>query len=74
MNTLFQIFVTLAYNNEKAARIAPIASFQLIAYFVADFLFLETSQPMLWNKIVGGSLIFLSNIVISMLKCYNVIH
>ena len=64
----------MAYTKEKAARLAPIAAFQLIGNFAADILFLDTSKPLLWNKIVGGLLIFGSNIVVSILKCYNVIN
>jgi drug/metabolite transporter (DMT)-like permease len=68
-NMLFQIFLTLAYFNEKAARLAPIASFQIIVYFIVDYLFLEVNEPVLWNKIIGGLLIFLYNVLISILKC-----
>lgn len=65
--------MTMAFNREKAARVAPIGAFQLIINFGFDFYILKKGIGIRINEILGGLMIFLSNLTVGMLKCYNVI-
>ena len=66
---LFQIFTTLAFIKEKAARVAPIGAFQLIINCAVDIFILNRDKPVKYNQVIGAFLIFCSNITLSILKC-----
>ena len=68
-NILCQVFMTLAYLKEKAARVAPIGAFQLIINCGVDIFILNSDKPVQYNQVIGALIIFCSNITISMLKC-----
>ena len=68
-NILFQVFITLAYLKEKAARVAPIGAFQLIINCGVDIFILNSDKPVQYNQVIGALIIFCSNISISILKC-----
>ena len=65
--------MTLAFLTEKAARVAPVGSLQLIINFMVDLLVLNKDRPVKYNEIIGGMLMFVSNVTVSILKCQNVI-
>ena len=44
-NTMCQVFITLAYLKEKAARVAPIGAFQLIINCGVDIFILNKDKP-----------------------------
>jgi len=65
----FQLFMTMAFIKEKAARVAPIGAFQLIINCGVDIFILNSDKPVQYNQVIGALIIFCSNITISMLKC-----
>lgn len=69
----FQVLMTLAFTKEKAARVAPIGAFQLILNFGFDFFILNKGVGIRINEVLGGLMIFLSNLTVGILKCQNVI-
>lgn len=71
--TSFQIFVTLAFLKEQPARVAPLGSLQLILNCMFDFLVLRRGEPPKYNQMLGGAVILISNVTVSVLKCRNVI-
>ena len=71
--TSFQICVTLAFLKEQPARVAPLGSLQLILNCLFDFFVLRKDQPPKYNQILGGAVILISNVTVSVLKCKNVI-
>lgn len=71
--TVFQVFTTLAFLKERPARVAPIGALQLIINFIFDFFILNSGQPPKYNQIIGGLVIFCSNVSVSVLKCRKLI-
>jgi drug/metabolite transporter (DMT)-like permease len=66
------IFLTLAFQFEKAGRVAPIQYSQLLIVAALDVLVLGTRLQ--WNQILGALLIAVSNLSVSILKCLNCIQ
>lgn len=66
-----QIFQTKAYQTDKAGRVAPVNQLQIIFNWILDFAVLSTRPSS--NELVGGLLIIGSNLVISVLRCFNII-
>ena len=66
-----QIFQTKAYQTDKAGRVAPVNQLQIIFNWILDFAVISTRPSS--NELVGGLLIIGSNIVISVLRCFNII-
>ncbi|TNV76672.1 hypothetical protein FGO68_gene12186 [Halteria grandinella] len=64
-------FATLAYQNEKAGRVSPIAYSQIFIVAILDVVIFGTSLS--WNQWLGGAIIVFSNLSISMLKCFEII-
>ena len=67
----FQVFATLAFTKEKAVRVAPIGSFVLVLNCLFDYAFFGTQLRS--NQLIGGLLIFCTNLIMSLLKCQNII-
>lgn len=66
-----QIFSTKAYQNDKAGRVAPVNQLQIIFNWILDFAILGTRPTP--SELVGGLLIIGSNLIISVLRCFNII-
>ena len=66
-----QIFQTKAYQTDKAGRVAPVNQLQIIFNWILDFAVISTRPSS--NELVGGLLIIGSNIIISVLRCFNII-
>lgn len=69
----YQVWMTMAFIKEKAARVAPIGAFQLILNFAFDFFILNKERGLRMNEVVGGLMIFASNLTVGVLKCQNII-
>lgn len=68
---LSQIFATKAYQNDKAGRIAPVNQLQIIFNWILDFVVIDTRPGP--NELIGGLMIIGSNLIISVLRCFNLI-
>jgi len=66
-----QVFNTKAYQNDKAGRVAPVNQLQLIFNWVIDFAIIGTVPTS--SALTGGILIVGSNLIISVLRCFNII-
>jgi len=62
---------TLAYYFEKAGRVAPSTLFQLVFACIFDVVVIGSEVKL--NVVLGGLLIFGSNFIIAILKCFKVV-
>ena len=66
-----QVFTTKAFQNDKAGRIAPVNQLQIIFNWILDFVLIGTEPTQ--NMLTGGLLIIGSNLIISLLRCFDLI-
>lgn len=66
-----QVFQTKSYQNDKAGRVAPVNYLQIIYNFVLDYLVLKTTPS--YSELLGSIIIVSSNLIIALLRLFNII-
>lgn len=67
---LSQVLIAISNKLEKAGRVATMGYLQVGLAFIADIVIFGTKYH--WNEILGGALILLFNLLVTIIRCIRV--